>query len=541
MIHKLTWLIILVLGIFNLALADTVGPIRSMSGHHDWVKSIAISPDGRYALSGSYDDTMKLWDVSSGAEIRTFKGHTSDIESVAFSPDGHYALYGSEDNTMKLWDVSSGAEIRTFKGHTSNIESISFSPDGRYALSASLDFTIKLWEVSSGDEIRTFKGHSYFVISVFFSPDGRYALSGSWDKTMKLWDVSSGAEIRTFKGHTSYITSVSLSPDGRYALSGSWDKTMKLWDVSSGAEIRTFKGHNDYISSVAFSPDGRYAISGSLEKFTIKLWDVSSGDEICTFKGHSDAVSSVAFSPDGHYLFSGSWDKTLKVWNSGISINQPPKASFRMNPNIGFAPLTVQLDASTSTDNGNIVQYQWTSSDGQTAEGIQTSLTFSQVGTHNITLTVTDNEGATATQTQSITVNNPPTTKESDKAQIEFEGLKEFYKVGDILSVDLVQKVQTNRFQRLDLWVMIEMPNGQLIYRTQLAFVPFSLEPQAFKKSLESSNRRQRILDLEIPPGLGGTYVFYAVYIKEGSNLKQDGITVQRSNMARKQTTLADQ
>jgi hypothetical protein len=131
----------------------------------------------------------------------------------------------------------------------------------------------------------------------------------------------------------------------------------------------------------------------------------------------------------------------------------------------------------------------------------------------------------------------PPT----DKAQIEFEGLKEYYKVGETLSVDLVQKVQTNSFQVVDLWAMIEMPNGQMIYKTPLALTPFSFQPQAFKKSLESSNRRQRVLDLEIPPGLGGTYVFYAVYVKEGSNLKQDGITVQKSNMARKKTTLANQ
>jgi WD40 repeat protein len=92
---------------------------------------------------------------------------------------------------------------------------------------------------------------------------------------------------------------------------------------------------------------------------------VSNGEEIRTFKGHKNRVTSVAFSSDGNYVYSGSDDKTVKIWESGLGvINQPPQAAFTMNPNTGVAPLTVKLDATTSTDNGNIVKYQWTSSDG---------------------------------------------------------------------------------------------------------------------------------------------------------------------------------
>jgi WD40 repeat protein len=287
--------------------------IRTFQGHTDQVNSVALSPDGRYALAGSYD-TIKLWEVSSGREIRTL-GHTDTIYSVcsvAFSPDGRYALAGSVVS-MKLWEVSSGREIRTFQGHAKGVYSVAFSPDGRYALSGSDDKTMKLWEVSSGREIRTFQGHTDWVVSVAFSPDGRYALAGSGDTTMKLWDVSSGREIRTFQGHTDRVTSVGFSPDGRYALSaGSWDKTMKLWEVSSGKEIRTFQGHTLGVDSVALSPDGRYALSVSMDK-TMKLWEVSSGREIRTFQGHTLGVWSVAFSPDGRYALSGSF-ATLKLW-----------------------------------------------------------------------------------------------------------------------------------------------------------------------------------------------------------------------------------
>jgi len=86
-------------------------------GHSSLVTSVAFSPDGKYALSGSDDKTLKLWEISSGREIRSFKGHSDDVESVAFSPDGKYALSGSGDSTLKLWEISSGREIRSFKGH----------------------------------------------------------------------------------------------------------------------------------------------------------------------------------------------------------------------------------------------------------------------------------------------------------------------------------------------------------------------------------------------------------------------------------------
>jgi WD40 repeat protein len=281
-------------------------------GHFGDVTSVAFSPDGKYALSGSEDQTLKLWDISSGKEIRNFTGHSRSVYSVAFSPDGKYALSGSWDGTLKLWNISSGKEIRSFTEDSDFVNSVAFSPDGKYALSGSGDNT-KLWEISSGKEIRRFTGHSDSVQSVAFSPDGKYALSGSGDNTLKLWEISSGKEIRRLTGHFDSVHSVAFSPDGKYALSGSCDKTLKLWEISSGKEIRSFTGHSRSVYSVAFSPDGKYALSGSGDK-TLKLWEISSGKEIKSFTGHSDFVNSVAFSPDGKYALSGSEDKTLKLW-----------------------------------------------------------------------------------------------------------------------------------------------------------------------------------------------------------------------------------
>jgi WD40 repeat protein len=109
--------------------------IRTFKGHNNWIKSVCFSPDGKTALSGSWDNTIKLWEVKTGKCIRTFKGHNDWINSVCFSPDGKTALSGSHDNTIKLWEVATGQCIHTFKEHTNKVYSVSFSPDGTNILS----------------------------------------------------------------------------------------------------------------------------------------------------------------------------------------------------------------------------------------------------------------------------------------------------------------------------------------------------------------------------------------------------------------------
>jgi WD40 repeat protein len=277
------------------------------------VSSVAFSPNGKLALSGSWDNSLKLWDINSGQQIRSFKGHSDNVNAVAFSPNGKLALSGSMDDTLKLWEVNSGREIRSFKEHSDDVNAVAFSPDGKLALSGSSN-TLKLWEVNSGREIRSFKGHSLYVYVVAFSPDGKLALSGSIDNTLKLWKVNSGQEIRSFKGYSGSVNSVAFSPDGKLVLSGSLDNTLKLWEVNSGREIRYFKGHSRHVNAVAFSPDGKLALSGSMDD-TLKLWEVNSGREIRHFKGHSSSVNSVAFSPDGKLALSGSRDDSSRLWN----------------------------------------------------------------------------------------------------------------------------------------------------------------------------------------------------------------------------------
>jgi WD40 repeat protein len=288
--------------------------LRTLAGHSGGVKGVALSADGRLAISASADHTLKVWDVESGRELRTLAGHTDQVRGVALTVDGRLAVSASSDKTLKVWDVESGRELRTLVGHSEEVHDAALSADGRLAISASWDKTLKIWDVESGRELRTLAGHSELLRSVALSADGRWAVSASADRTLKVWDVESGHELRTLTGHTFGVNCATPSADGRRAVSASDDGTLKVWDVASGRELRTLAGHFYQVDCVALSADGRRAVSASHDR-KLKVWDVESGRELLTLEGHSGVVFGVALSADGRRAVSASSDHTLKVWD----------------------------------------------------------------------------------------------------------------------------------------------------------------------------------------------------------------------------------
>ncbi|MCY2991083.1 MAG: protein kinase, partial [Planctomycetota bacterium] len=296
--------------------------VRSFLGHTDRVAQAVFSPDGRQALSRSADGTVRLWDVTSGKEIRHFEGHHEIPGCVAFSPDGQLALSGAwgelkdgnlvSGREIRLWDVATGKEIRRFQGHTSSVRAIAFTPDGRQFISASNDSTLRLWDTQIGRELRVFQGHDGMINDMALSADGCHVLSGGQDKTVRLWDVTTGRELRRLEGHTESVYSVALSPDGGCALSCGSDRTIRLWDVQSGRQLRLFPGHSLTVEGVAFSPDGQRALSGSVDR-TVRLWDVATARELGRFDGFTAKVIGVAFSPDGHSALAAGEDSALRL------------------------------------------------------------------------------------------------------------------------------------------------------------------------------------------------------------------------------------
>ena len=300
---------------FNTSLTPPGGPlIRTFEGHTNSVKAVAVTPDGKHAISGSDDNTLKVWDIESGEELQRLEGHTRLINAVAVTPDGKRVISGSDDNTLKVWDLKNGELLWTLKGHTDLVITVAVMPDSRSAISASHDHTLKVWDLKSGELLRTLKDDGT-VHAVAVMPDGRSAISASYENTLKVWDLKSGKALRTLRGrHTSWVRAIAVTPDGKHAISASDDNTLKVWDLKSGKALRTMRGHTGWVRAVAVTPDGRSAISGSLDK-TLKVWDIESGEELRTLRGHTDMVYAVAVMPDSRSAISGSLDNTLKVWD----------------------------------------------------------------------------------------------------------------------------------------------------------------------------------------------------------------------------------
>ncbi|KAF9515244.1 hypothetical protein BS47DRAFT_1391779 [Hydnum rufescens UP504] len=288
--------------------------LSTFIGHSGWVTSIAFSPDGLWLVSGSWDNTVCLWDAVLGTHIATLQGHSHGVASLVFSPAGLQIASGSTDESICLWDAMSGAILPS---HSLEIPSLAFSPNGSCLASGSWDHTLHMWDAMSNTHISTLEGHSHGVTSVVFSPDSLWLASAS----LCLWDAISGMHIATLQGHSDWVSSVAFSPDGLQLISGSADHTLCLWDAMLGAHISTLQGHSGSVSSVAFLPNGLWLASGSYDT-SIFLWDSMLGAHIGTLQGHSYLVSSVAFSPDGLQLTSGSWDYTLCLWDitSGMHI-----------------------------------------------------------------------------------------------------------------------------------------------------------------------------------------------------------------------------
>jgi guanine nucleotide-binding protein subunit beta-2-like 1 protein len=303
---------------------------RHRNRHEGWVTSIATPLDNSdILLTSSRDKSVILWTLTReednyGYPKRRLHGHSHFVEDVVISSDGQFALSGSWDGTLRLWDLNSGTTTRRFVGHSKDVLSVAFSVDNRQIVSGSRDKTIKLWNTLGECKytIQEQEGHTEWVSCVRFSPapSNPIIVSCGWDKLVKVWNLNN-CKLRTnLVGHTGYINTVTVSPDGSLCASGGKDGVAMLWDLAEGKRLYSLDA-GDIIYSMCFSPN-RYWLCAATQS-CVKIWDLESKSIVDELhpefppvgkKSMPPHCTSLQWSADGQTLFAGYSDNKVRVY-----------------------------------------------------------------------------------------------------------------------------------------------------------------------------------------------------------------------------------
>lgn len=290
-------------------------------GHSDNISCIAISPDNKYLASGSWDKSVKLWDLSSGKEIISYTQFNSWVRSVAFSPDGKKLAMGS-DKEFRISDLANnGKEIFKKDIHYDDISAIAFSPDNKLLITSgssknldgeNLMYEIKIWNASTMDLLNKLEGTGTIVKLKFTGNNQFTALSNRGVLTV---NATSGAILKN--ENYSYKDLSDMSPDGKWLVQDGFSDglaTLDIIDRSTTVTVHTFNGQRASIKTVTFSPDSRYVVTGA-DDATIYIYDLQSMKLADKIQGNMSYPFGLCFTSDGKKLISGNYDKIIRVWN----------------------------------------------------------------------------------------------------------------------------------------------------------------------------------------------------------------------------------
>jgi WD40 repeat protein/beta-lactamase regulating signal transducer with metallopeptidase domain len=353
----------------------------------------AVSPDGKTlaVACGNHEQTgaIQIWNVSNRT-VRTTITHTSGIRFVAFSPDNKTLAAGSFDNTLRLYDVATGQLRAVGKEHKGGINSVAYSKDGKMLVTGSLDRTVKFWTVPTLPDVApalsaptatngadaveppavaaaepakpielksyaSLESHVNWVLSVALSPDGKTLVSGSRDMTACIWDVPETPKDDkpitvtkprlTLRGHNNAVECVAITADGSTIATGSLEGNAKLWDAKSGQMLKEFSGFPGGVNGMTFSPDGKtlaFAIGsgGNKNLGQLKTFDVATGEERINGGAHEQPCRGLAYTPDGKTLITVGEERALAFWDVAkkavTATVKPPN-----QPNVGQIILAI--------------------------------------------------------------------------------------------------------------------------------------------------------------------------------------------------------
>ncbi|CUA69774.1 Cilia-and flagella-associated protein 52 [Rhizoctonia solani] len=356
-----------------------LGPLE---GHTDLVTSLAVSPNGSYIASGSYDATIRIWDANNGKLVTgPIKAHRQRVTSVAFSPDstrivstgafdplriwlvhsgeqvvstsstsesfdcirtavfsadGSFIISGDDNGSIGYWDAYRGNLIsRKPSQHSAQINSVAISSDGTRFVSASKDGSVYVWSTETQQTILGPIGDRKDCKQAVLSPNDQFIASHGALNEICLWDAGTGKmaavvyreEINS--GDRRQVKSISFSPDSSQLVSCTDDGTVSIWDLQAATNTSNSPGRVQHgIHSACFASDGSQIVTGG-RNGSICLWDTQSGQLVIgPLTGHTGYICSVAISLDGVYIASASSDKSIRLWDA-----KDPKGAYKVVEN----------------------------------------------------------------------------------------------------------------------------------------------------------------------------------------------------------------
>ena len=316
--HQRAWraLFIMVLaGIYAAAGAAIANNDTALRGHGGPVKSVAVSPDGKVAVTGSFDYSMIYWrlDEQPARVAVRISDHDGAVNAARFVPGADQAVTASDDGSVALWDLTTGALIHRFKGHTHKVVSVAVSRDGRWAASAAWDRTVRLWDLKAMKPGPVLEGHGNTVNAVVFSNDGQFVYSAGYNGQIRQWKVDGGELVRTVYKHGWGINVMAVTGHGFHLLFGALDGSVGMVELASGQLVRTLHRFERPVLSLTSLPGHNTVAAGSGDGF-IYVWDTVSWKAKYQHQFTEGPVWALAFSGDGKGMYFGGLDDHVAYW-----------------------------------------------------------------------------------------------------------------------------------------------------------------------------------------------------------------------------------
>lgn len=281
-----------------------------LRGHGGPVRALAVSPDGKEALTGSFDQSAIRWSLTRGTAEQVLRFHDGAVNAVAAAGEGRYVTAG-EDRRIALWIAGADKPSVVFEGHEAPIVGLAVSPDAKWLASAAWDRTVRVWPIGGG-EGRVLKGHQDNVNGVAFAPDGQSLVSAGYDATIRIWRLASegSAAIATLPAP---LNAVAVAPGGEIVTAGANGKVYFL--SPAGEVLGEVQAQPTPIIAVAVSPDGTLVAAAGI-RGSVGIIDRARRRLVRDLVGPGLPVWSLAFLPDGQTLLTGGTDRLVRRWDA---------------------------------------------------------------------------------------------------------------------------------------------------------------------------------------------------------------------------------